>query len=167
MAAAPPQVTMIPQFLIWSGLGQYDTYQPLWLPALFGSGFFVFLMRQFMLGIPAELEDAARIDGCGYLGILRHVVLPLLRPALTAVGIFQFMGAWNDFLGPLIYLSSEAKAPLSLGLYRFTGSHFVGAVGEVGLLMAASLIMVLPVIVLFFSAQRYFVEGVAFTGLKN
>ena len=163
----PPQVTMIPQFLIWRGLGQYDTYQPLWLPALFGSGFFIFLMRQFMLSIPKDLEDAARIDGAGYLATFRHVILPLLKPALAAVCIFQFMGTWNDFLGPLIYLSSQDKAPLSLGLFHFRGSHFVNAVGEVGLLMAASMIMVLPVIILFFSAQRYFIQGITFTGMRN
>lgn len=162
----PPQVTMIPQFLIWRGLGQYDTYQPLWLPALFGTGFFVFLMRQFMLSIPRELDDAARIDGCGHPGILRHVIAPLVKPALAAVAVFQFVAAWNDFLGPLIYLSSEDKAPLSLGLFHFTASHFVGAVGEVGLLMAASLLMVLPVLALFFFAQRTFIQGVTFTGLK-
>lgn len=163
----PPQVTMIPQFLIWRGLGQYDTYQPLWLPALFGSGFFIFLMRQFMLSIPKDLEDAARIDGAGYLATFRYVILPLLKPALAAVCIFQFMGTWNDFLGPLIYLSSPDKAPLSLGLFHFRGSHFVNAVGEVGLLMAASMIMVLPVIILFFSAQRYFIQGITFTGMRN
>jgi multiple sugar transport system permease protein len=163
----PPQVTMIPQFLIWRGLGQYDTLQPLWLPSLFGSGFFIFLMRQFMLTLPKDLEEAARIDGCGHLATYWHVVLPLLRPPLAAVGIFQFMGTWNDFLGPLIYLSSEDLAPLSLGLFRFQGSHFVNAVGEVGLLMAASLLMTLPVILLFFFAQRYFIQGITFTGMRN
>jgi multiple sugar transport system permease protein len=163
----PPQVTMIPQFLVWRGLGQYDTFQPLWLPSLFGSGFFIFLMRQFMLTLPRDLEEAARIDGCGHLATFWHVILPLLRPPLAAVGIFQFMGTWNDFLGPLIYLSSEDLAPLSLGLFRFQGSHYVSAVGEVGLLMAASLLMTLPVILLFFFAQRYFIQGVTFTGMRN
>lgn len=163
----PPQVTMIPQFLVWRALGQYDTFQPLWLPSLFGSGFFIFLMRQFMLTLPRDLEEAARIDGCGHLATYWHVILPLLKPPLAAVGIFQFMGTWNDFLGPLIYLSSEDLAPLSLGLFRFQGSHYVAAVGEVGLLMAASLLMTLPVILLFFLAQRYFIEGITFTGIKN
>jgi len=163
----PPQVTMIPQFLVWRGLGQYDTFQPLWLPSLFGSGFFIFLMRQFMLTLPKDLEEAARIDGCGHLATFWHVILPLLKPPLAAVGVFQFMGTWNDFLGPLIYLSSEDLAPLSLGLFRFQGSHFVNAVGEVGLLMAASLLMTLPVILLFFLAQRYFIEGITFTGMKH
>ncbi|MSR84535.1 MAG: carbohydrate ABC transporter permease [Candidatus Latescibacteria bacterium] len=163
----PPQVSMIPQFLVWRGLGQYDTFQPLWLPSLFGSGFFIFLMRQFMLTLPKDLEEAARIDGCGHLATYWHVVLPLLRPPMAAVGIFQFMATWNDFLGPLIYLSSEDLAPLSLGLFRFQGSHYVSAVGEVGLLMAASLLMTLPVILLFFFAQRYFIEGITFTGMRN
>ena len=163
----PPQVTMIPQFLVWRSLGQYDTFQPLWLPSLFGAGFFIFLMRQFMLTLPKDLEEAARIDGCGHLATYWHVVLPLLRPPMAAVGIFQFMGTWNDFLGPLIYLSSEDLAPLSLGLFRFQGSHHVAAAGEVGLLMAASLLMTLPVILLFFFAQRYFIEGITFTGMRN
>ncbi|MCC7263150.1 MAG: carbohydrate ABC transporter permease [Candidatus Latescibacteria bacterium] len=163
----PPQVTMIPQFLVWRVLGQYDTFQPLWLPSLFGSGFFIFLMRQFMLTLPRDLEEAARIDGCGHLATYWHVILPLLKPPLAAVGIFQFMGTWNDFLGPLIYLSSEDLAPLSLGLFRFQSSHYVAAVGEVGLLMAASLLMTLPVILLFFLAQRYFIEGITFTGMRN
>lgn len=163
----PPQVTMIPQFLVWRALGQYDTLQPLWLPSLFGSGFFIFLMRQFMLSLPRDLEEAARIDGCGHLATFWHVILPLLKPPLAAVGIFQFMGTWNDFLGPLIYLSSEDLAPLSLGLFRFHGSHYVAAVGEVGMLMAASLLMALPVILLFLLAQRYFIEGITFTGMRN
>jgi len=163
----PAQVTMIPQFLIWRGLGQYDTFQPLWLPSLFGSGFFIFLMRQFMLSIPKELEDAACIDGCGFFRTYWHIILPLLKPALAAVCIFQFMGTWNDFLGPLIYISSESKAPLSLGLFRFQGSAFLGTSGEMGMLMAASLLMTLPIILLFFLAQRYFIQGITFTGIKN
>jgi len=163
----PPQVTMIPQFLIWRSLGQYDTFQPLWVPSLFGAGFFIFMMRQFMLTIPKDLEEAARIDGCGYWGTYWRIILPLLKPALAAVCIFQFMGTWNDFLGPLIYLSSASRAPLSLGLFRFQSSHFVSAVGEWGLLMAASALMVLPVILLFFCAQRYFIQGITLTGMKN
>jgi multiple sugar transport system permease protein len=120
-----------------------------------------------MLTIPRDLEDAAKIDGCGFFKIYRAVMLPLLKPALVTVSIFQFMATWNDFLGPLIYISSESKSPLSLGLVRFQGSHFVTAVGELGLLMAAGLLMILPVLLLFFFAQRYFIQGVTLTGMKN
>jgi len=159
----PGQVVMIPQFLIWRNLGLYNTWGPLVLPSLFGAGFYIFLLRQFMLAIPRDLEDAAKIDGAGYLSTWRMIVVPLIKPALAAIAIFQFMGTWNDFFNPLLYINTRELMPISLGLYMFKDSH--GA--EYGMLMAASLVMVLPVVLLFFLAQRYFIQGVTLTGLKG
>jgi ABC-type glycerol-3-phosphate transport system permease component len=159
----PGQVTMIPVFMIMQKLGLYDTIHPLWIPSLFGSAFYIFLLRQFLLGIPRDLEEAAKIDGCGFLGIYWRIMLPLVKPALAAIAIFQFMGAWNDFLGPLIYVSSESKMTLSLGLQLFQSMHAT----EHGMLMAAAAVMTLPVVVIFFFAQRYFIQGVTLTGMKG
>ncbi len=159
----PGQVTMVPVFIIIKWLGWYDTLRPLWVPSLFGSAFFIFLLRQFLMTIPRDLEDAAKIDGCGFFGIYRSIMLPLIGPALAVVAIFQFMGSWNDFMGPLIYLGNEALYPLSLGLFQFRQEYG----GEWGMMMAASLLMTLPVIALFFAAQRYFIQGVTLTGIKG
>jgi len=159
----PPQVTMIPVFLIFKNLGWYNTLRPLYVPAFFGSAFYIFLLRQFMKSIPADLEDSAKIDGCGYFGIYLRIILPLIKPALAAIGIFTFMGTWNDFMGPLIYLNDQRLYPLSLGLFAlqvFQGANY-------GLMMAASVLMTLPVILLFFAAQRQFIQGVTLTGLKG
>ena len=160
----PPQVTMIPHFLIWKWLGAYNTLTPLFLPAAFGNAFFIFLLRQFMLGIPRDLEDAARVDGCGSLRIYWHIILPLIKPSLAAIAIFTFMGTWNDFIGPLIYISDQRLYPLSLGLYAFAVQ--VGQ-NQFALTMAASLIMTVPVIIVFFFAQKYFIQGVTLTGMKG
>jgi ABC-type glycerol-3-phosphate transport system permease component len=159
----PGQVTMIPQFLIWKYLGMYNTWQPLWLHSLFGSAFFVFLLRQFFMTIPRDLEDAARIDGCGYFGVYWRIMLPQIKPALAAIAIFQFMGTWNDFMGPLIYISSDNLAPLALGLYTMKSIH----ASAWGMLMAASTMMALPAILIFLFAQRYFIRGVTFAGIKG
>ena len=159
----PPQVTMVPLFILARNLGLYDTLHPLWGTSLFGSAFFIFLMRQFLLGAPRDLEDAAKLDGCGFFGLYWRVILPLVKPALAAVAVLQFMGAWNDFLSPLIYISSESKMTLSLGLQLFESTH--GA--EYGMLMAASTVMTLPVAALFFFAQRYFIQGIALTGIRG
>lgn len=159
----PGQVTMIPSFLIFKWLGWYNTFKPLWFRAFSGGAFFIFLLRQFMLTIPRDLEDAAKIDGCGHFRIYAQIVLPLVKPALATIAIFTFMGSWNDFVRPLIYITDRDLMPLSLGLQMFQGQH--GA--EWGPLMAASLIMILPVIVLFFSAQKYFIQGVTLTGMKG
>lgn len=159
----PGQVTMIPVFMIMRKLGLYDTLHPLWIGSLFGSAFYIFLLRQFLLGIPRDLEEAAKIDGCGFFGIYWRIMLPLVKPALAAIAIFQFMGAWNDFLGPLIYVTSESKMTLSLGLQLFQSMHGT----EHGMLMAASAVMTLPVVVIFFFAQRYFIQGVTLTGMKG
>jgi len=159
----PVHVTMIPQFLIWKNLGAYNTLTPLWLGAAFGNAFFIFLLRQFMKGIPRDLEDAARIDGCGTLRIWWHVILPLTKPACAAIAIFTFMGAWNNFMGPLIYISDQRLYPLAFGLYAFA----VQVNNNPALTMAGSLLMTVPVIVIFFFAQRYFIQGVTLTGIKG
>ncbi|MEO0055110.1 MAG: hypothetical protein RLZZ50_1057 [Verrucomicrobiota bacterium] len=159
----PGQVTMIPQFLIIRDLGWYNTLLPLWVPSLTASAFNVFLLNQFMKGIPRDLEDAARIDGCGVLRIYWHVIMPSIRPSLVVIGIFTFMGVWNDFMGPLIYLQDQRLYPLSLGLYALN----VQSSGSMAMMMAGSLLMTLPVIALFFLGQRYFVRGITMTGMKG
>lgn len=159
----PPQVTMIPVFLIFKELGWYNTLRPLWVMAWFGSAFYIFLLRQFMLGIPRDLEDSARIDGCGYFGIFWRIILPLVKPALATIGIFTFLSVWNDFMGPLIYLSDQRLYPLSLGLFSLQVTN----VNAHEILMAASVLMTLPVMLLFFLAQRQFIQGVTLTGLKG
>jgi ABC-type glycerol-3-phosphate transport system permease component len=157
----PGQVTMIPVFLIFKSLGWYDTLKPLWVGSFFGSAFYIFLMRQFFLTIPQDLEDAAKIDGCSFFGTYWRILLPLVRPALATVAIFTFMGTWNEFMGPLIYIGSSNLTPLSLGLFMFRSEHG----GEWGMMMAASTLMTLPVVVIFFFAQRYFIQGVTLTGM--
>lgn len=158
----PGQVTMIPTFTIFKTLGWIGTPLPLIVPAFFGSAFNIFLLRQFFLTIPAELSDAARLDGCSDWTIYWRIVLPLSKPALATVGLFTFIGSWNDFLGPLLYLNDERTYTLSMGLQRFVSQH--GA--EWAMLMAASTIMTIPIIVLFFFAQRTFIQGISTTGLK-
>lgn len=159
----PGQVTMIPVFLLFKELGWVNTFLPLIVPAFFGNAFYIFLLRQFFLTIPVDLEDAARVDGCPRLLTYWHVILPLSKPALATVGVFTFMGTWNDFMGPLIYLSSENRKTLALGLQSFVWEH--GA--EWALLMAVSTMMLLPLLILFFLAQRYFIEGITLTGIKG
>lgn len=159
----PGQVTMIPVFMIFKSMGWYNTLLPLWVPAFLASPFFVFLLRQFMKSIPREIEEAALIDGCSWYGIYWRIILPLMKPGIAAVAIFTFMGAWNEFMGPLIYLSDSRLYPLAMGLYNFRSEHG----GEFGMLMAASTIMIIPAILLFFICQRYFIEGVTLTGVKG
>jgi multiple sugar transport system permease protein len=164
----PVQVTMIPQFLIMQKLGWYNTLKPLWVMSFFGSAFSIFLLRQFLKGIPRDLEDAARLDGCGFLRIYWHIMLPLVRPTLAVIAIFTFLATWNDFMGPLIYLSDQRLYPLSFGLYAFQiQSLQPGTSAGIGMLMAGSLLMMLPVIAIFFFAQRYFLQGVTLTGMKG
>lgn len=160
----PAHVTMIPLFLVFRGLDWVDTLRPLWVPAFLGNAFFIFLLRQFFMSIPLELFDAARIDGCSEFGQFWRIMLPLSKPALTTVAIFQFQFTWNDFLGPLIYINSQDKKPLALGLQDFYKTQNTV---EWQQLMAASVMMVLPVVLLFFFLQRYFIEGIALTGLKG
>lgn len=159
----PAQVTMIPQFIIFKTLGWYNTLLPLWVPAMFGNAFFIFLLVQAMKGIPQDLTDAAKIDGCGFLRTYWNVILPNVRPALAAVAIFTFMGSWNNFMGPLIYVNDQRLYNLALGLFSFQ----LQSGGSFSLLMAGSLIMVAPVLVIFFLAQRYFIQGVVMSGVKG
>ena len=159
----PAQVTMVPVFLLFRAFGWIDTFLPLIVPAFFGTPFFVFLLRQFFLTIPQELIEAARVEGAGEWRIYWSIMLPLSKPALATVAIFSFMGAWNDFLGPLIYLSSEKNRTLALGIQALRSFHGT----EWGILMAASVLMVLPIIVLFFLCQRFFVRGIVLTGIKG
>ena len=140
-----------------------DTFLPLIVPAFFGNPFYIFLMRQFMLGIPRELSDAARVDGASEIRTFWNVILPLTKPAVVVVAIFAAVGAWNEFLLPLLYLQDNSKYPLAVGLAFFTSEHDVAY----NLLMAAAVLVVLPVVVLFLLGQRYFVEGITVGGVKG
>ncbi|RYG47206.1 carbohydrate ABC transporter permease [bacterium] len=157
----PGAVTLMPQFLLFRSLGWVDTLYPLWVPAFFASAFNVFLLRQFFAGIPMELEDAAKIDGAGVLRTFWTIMLPQIRPALAVVAIWTFMGAWNNFMGPLLYVNTPENMPLSYALQLFQSERG----GEPGLMMAFATMTILPVLALFFFAQRYFIEGVALSGL--
>jgi len=157
----PAAVTLLPTFLIFRDLGMIDTLQPIWLPTFFASAFNVFLLRQFFRTIPMELEDAAKIDGCSYLRAFWQVMLPQIKPALAAIAIWTFMGAWNNFMGPLIYISSPENVPIAYALQLFQTDRG----GSFGLMMAASAMATVPVVLLFFFAQRYFIEGVQLSGL--
>ena len=161
----PFQVTMIPLYIIFKNLGWLNSYKALVIPTFFGNAYFIFLLRQFFLTIPQELSDAARVDGCSEFGIFWQIILPLAKPALAVVALFQFMGAWNDYLGPLIFLSKEELYPISLGLEMFHSQFQEKLVWPY--LMAASTVTILPVIIIFYFTQRVFVEGVTITGLKG
>jgi multiple sugar transport system permease protein len=166
----PFPVTMVSLFSLFKFLGDttgiqfLGTFKPLWVPAWFGSAFNIFLLRQFFLTIPDDVIEAARIDGCSEWGIFWRIMLPLARPALTVVALFAFMGVWNDFLGPLIYLQRPEQFTLALGLQNFQSQHGGTPWHQ---LMAASVLVILPVIVLFFVAQKTFIEGIATTGMKG
>jgi multiple sugar transport system permease protein len=160
----PFPVIMVPIFGLFKHLGWIGSFKPLWVPAFFAGAFNVFLLRQFFLGLPKDISEAARIDGCSEFQIFLWVILPLCKPALLVVALFQFMFTWNDFLGPLIYLTRQEDFTLALGLQSFQSQN--GGT-EWHFLMAASTLVVLPVIVLFFFTQRSFIEGIAATGGKN
>jgi multiple sugar transport system permease protein len=153
----PFQVTMVPLFIMFSRLHWTNTFLPLIVPCFFGNAFYIFLLRQFFLGIPRELSEAARIEGASEIQILWHIILPLARPALFAVALFQFLFSWNDFMGPLIYLNDQSKFTLALGL-----ANMQSAIGlsDFGTIMAAALVTIAPVILLFVLTQRYFIEGI-------
>jgi ABC-type glycerol-3-phosphate transport system permease component len=159
----PYPVTMVPLFAIFNWLGWIDTFLPLIVPAFFGNAFYIFLLRQYFLTLPPELEDAARIDGANTLQILWRVILPISTPALATVVIFTFQATWNDFLQPLIYLQDQSRYTLTLGLNFFRGSFQVNW----AYLMAASLVVVLPIVLVFFFTQRLFIQGIAMTGMKG
>ncbi|GIV69013.1 carbohydrate ABC transporter permease [Caldilinea sp.] len=165
----PWQVTMVPLFIIFKNLGWINTYWPFVVPSLFGNAYFIFLLRQFFLTIPEELSDAARIDGASEMGILWRVILPLSKPAIAVVLLFRFLWAWNDYLGPLIYINSEAMQPLALAIYRMRTLAL--SMGNTAMayphLMAVSTLIALPIILMFIFAQRTFIEGISTTGLKG
>ena len=162
----PYVVMMIPQFVIFSRLKWIDTFLPLTVPYFFGGGAFnIFLLRQFFRTIPEELADAARIDGCNEFTIYWRIIMPLAKPALITVAIFTFLGTWNDFVGPLLYINSPQKFTLAVGLANYRGTMFSRTRWD--LVMAFATAMTLPVLAVFFLAQRYFVQGVVLTGLKG
>lgn len=159
----PSQVTMVSLFIVFSKLNLVGTFYPLILPSFFGTPFFIFLMRQFLKQLPKSLEDAARIDGCSEFKIYTHVMLPLCQPALLTIALFQFMHSWNDFVGPLIYLSDEKLYTLQLGLQQFKQAYNT----EWSQLMAASVLVAVPIIVFYFFVQRSFIQGITFGGIKG
>jgi ABC-type glycerol-3-phosphate transport system permease component len=160
----PAQVTMIPIFILFRSLGMIDSFWPLIIPAWLASPFFVFMFRQFFAQIPEELIEAARIDGASNWRIYWQLLMPLCGPVIAIVAIYTFLGAWNDFLGPLIYLNSPENRTLALALNSFKTQY---GTTDQQLLMAASVVCMIPCVILFFAAQRYFVESVAMTGLKS
>ena len=165
----PWQVTMVPLFITYKQLGWLNSYLPLVVPSLFGAPYFIFLLRQFFMGLPEELSDAARIDGASELGILIRIIMPLAVPAMAVVALFRFLGAWNDYLGPLIYANREDLFTLAVGLYRLNvAATSMGTTGNAQpYLMAVSTVVAAPVVLLFFLAQRTFIEGISMTGLKG
>jgi ABC-type glycerol-3-phosphate transport system permease component len=162
----PNHVTLVPRYILFNWIGLIDTIVPLVAQAFFGSPVYIFLLRQFFLTIPKEMDEAALIDGCSKWGILWRIILPQALPAIGIVAIFSFLFHWNAFLGPLIYLNSPDKRTLALGLSAFRATEG-GVQPAWNLLMAASLVIMLPPILIFFVAQRYFIQGIVFTGVKG
>ncbi len=159
----PTQVTMIPLYLVFSKLNMVGTIVPLVLPKFLGDAYYIFLLRQFFKTIPDSLVESATIDGAKDFTIFTKIILPLCKPAMTSVAIFTFLYTWSDFMGPLLYLNKDEQYTLSLGLQAFMQSHFV----EWGPMMAASAIFTVPIIIIFFFAQSYFIEGITVTGIKG
>lgn len=159
----PGVVTLVPTFVMFKYMGWLNTFYPLTVPHWTGPAFFVFLMRQFMRGLPPEMDEAARVDGASNLTIFWRVILPLSGPAVAAVAIFAFLNSWNEFLGPSIYLSSVENYTLALGIFMYQGRYG----NHWNLVMAASMFIVVPVLIIFFVAQRYFIRGIQLTGLAG
>lgn len=159
----PYTVTMIPLYKVWHTLGLTNTYAPLIIPAFFGNSFYIILMRQFFSGLPKSLMEAAKIDGANEFQRYARIALPLCKPAMTTIGIYTFLAAWSDYMGPLIYITKKDMFTLSLGLQDFMGQYTI----EWTMLMAAAAIFVLPTVVLFAVFQRNFVEGISTTGIKS
>lgn len=158
----PPQVTLIPIYMMWNGIGATNTYLPLVAPAFLGTPFFIFLIRQFLMSIPNELIEAAKMDGASEWRVYWDIVLPIARPALVTSAVFQFVWTWTDFLNPLIYINDDKAYTLSIGLYSFLGSHGV----QWGPLMASCVLFTLPAVIIFVFGQRYFIGGLAAGALK-
>ena len=158
----PDAATLVPRFILFSKLKWLDTFLPLVVPPWFGSPFFIFLFRQFFMSIPHDLDDAARIDGCGYVSVFLRVVIPLSGPAFATVFIFSFLWTWNDFLYPLVFLNSKENLTAAVGLVFFRGANYT----QWGYVMAMSTLATIPVVALFALLQRYYVQGIAITGIK-
>jgi multiple sugar transport system permease protein len=164
----PAQVTLIPQFVLFHKLGWIETIRPLWVPSWFGGGaFFIFLFRQFFLSLPRELDEAALIDGAGYPRIFWNILMPLSKPVVATVAVISFIAGWNDFINPLIYLHTPDKYTLAVGLNYFRSLPETSGMPTQHLLMAASVMVIAPVLIVFFSAQRYFVQGIVLSGIKG
>ena len=164
----PGQVTLVPQFILFFKLGWIDTILPLWVPHWFGGGaFFIFLMRQFFMSLPRELDEAAIIDGANRFQIFFRILLPLTKPALATMTVISFMAGWSEFLQPLIYLNSPDKFTLAVGLQYFNAVEDVGYEPTEHLLMTACVLTVLPTMIVFFATQKYFVRGIVMSGLKG
>lgn len=161
----PTFATLIPQFVMFFKIGWYNTFYPLIVPAFFGNAFYIFLLRQFFLTISLDLEDAARIDGAGFIRTYFHVIVPLSKPALATVAIFSFVSTWNDFFSPLVFISDQSKFTLPMGLVFFQGNPH--AATQTHLLMAMAVLLAAPCIALYFVAQRMFIQGITFTGLRG
>jgi len=159
----PSAVTLIPRFILFNKIGWVNSYLPLIVPSWFGEAYAIFLMRQFFMTIPRELEEAARMDGANFLQIIIGIIVPLSMPVLTVILILSFKDIWNDFFGPLLYLNDLTKYPVAVGLAYFSGQFRV----QMSLLMAASVVVLLPLLIVFFIAQRAFVEGISLTGLAG
>jgi ABC-type glycerol-3-phosphate transport system permease component len=160
----PTQATIIPNFILFKSLGLYGTQAPLWLPAFWGGAFGTFLLRQYFLTIPVDLAEAARVDGASLMDIFWRVYLPLAKPALAALSIFVFLGSWNNLLSPLIYLPSDlSQTTLPVGLSLFQAQYR----GKWTVMMAGALVSIAPIVLVFFFAQRYFIEGIALSGVKR
>jgi ABC-type glycerol-3-phosphate transport system permease component len=161
----PPQVILVPRYILMSTLGWIDTFLPIIAPKFFGSmGFFVFMLMQFIRGIPKDLDDSATIDGCGRFRFLWSILLPLMKPALFTAGLFAFMWTWQDFMTPLIYINSIELYPMPLALNLFQDAT---SATNWGAMFAMMVLSISPMIILFFSAQRYFVEGIITKGIKG
>lgn len=159
----PAHILIIPRFVIFNKLGMMDTYWPLILPSVFAGPFNIFLLRQFFMTIPLELDDAARIDGCGPMATFIRILLPLAKPALGIIAVFTFMREWRDFMGPLIYITSISKYTLALGLHSFRTVFLT----EWNYILAGAVTVMIPPVLVFFVAQRYFIQGIVFTGVKG
>jgi multiple sugar transport system permease protein len=161
----PQTVTMIPLFIEWKIFRGINTYAPLTVLAFFGNAFYIFLLNQFFKTIPIEYDEAAFVDGANYFQIVRRIIVPMSQPALAVVALFTALASWNDFMGPFLYLNDQSKYTLSLGLKYIISGYSV--IGQWQVLMAASVLVVLPVALLFFAMQRYFIEGLSMGGLKG